>query len=54
MTEREKAIAFNLEIQSALLTVFQALNQGQQQKLLKDETVRVVFDRYGIGADSDG
>ena len=49
MTELEKAKAFNQEIQAALLTVYQALNHGQQQKLLKDEKVKLLFARYGVG-----
>lgn len=52
MTELEKAKAFNQKIKAAIMTVFQALNQGQQQKLLKDEKVRELFELYGI--DSTG
>ncbi len=48
MTEKERAIAFNREIKAALQTVFDALNPGQQQKLLKDEAVKTVFERYGV------
>ena len=51
MTELEKAKAFNQEIRAALLTVYQALNQGQQQKLLKDEKVKLLFERYRVSAD---
>ena len=50
MTELERAIAFNQEIKTALLTVYEALNHGQQKKLLKDEHVKAMFDRYGIFA----
>lgn len=48
MTELEKAKAFNQSIKDALTTVYNALNQGQQKKLLKDEKVRELFDRYHI------
>lgn len=48
MSELEKAIEFNRSIRDALLTVYNALNQGQQQKLLKDEKVKELFDRYKI------
>lgn len=48
MTELERAKAFNQEIRAALLTVFGELNQGQQQKLLKNETVKALFERYGV------
>ena len=32
----------------ALQTVYDALNQGQQKKLLKDEAVAALFERYGV------
>ena len=32
----------------ALQTVYDTLNQGQQKKLVKDETVKALFDRYGV------
>ena len=34
--------------QTALQTVYDALNQGQQNKLLKDEAVKALFDLYGV------
>lgn len=33
---------------TALQTAYDALNQGQQNKLLKDETVKALFDLYGV------
>ena len=36
------------ETKVALQTVYDALNQGQQKKLLKDESVKELFDRYGV------
>lgn len=36
------------ETKVALQTVHDALNQGQQKKLLKDEAVKELFDRYGV------
>lgn len=32
----------------ALQTVYDALNQGQQNKLLKNEKVKALFDLYGV------
>ena len=32
----------------ALQTVYDALNSGQQKKIVKDETVKELFDRYGV------
>ena len=36
------------ETRNALQTVFDALNQGQQKKIVKDEKVKALFDRYGV------
>lgn len=36
------------ESRNALQTVYDALNKGQKQKLLKNETVKALFDRYGV------
>lgn len=36
------------QTRTALQTVYDALNQGQQKKIVKDETVKVLFDRYGV------
>lgn len=32
----------------ALQTVYDSLNQGQRNKILKDENVKILFDRYGV------
>lgn len=37
-----------LDTKNALQTVFDALNQGQQKKIVKDEKVKALFDRYGV------
>lgn len=37
------------ETKTALQTVFDNLNQGQQKKLLKSPEVRALFDRYAVG-----
>ena len=41
----EKAKA---ETRNALQTVYDALNQGQQKKIVKDESVKKLFDLYGV------
>lgn len=41
----DKAI---LETRAALQLVYDTLNQGQQKKLLKEEAVKELFDRYGV------
>ena len=42
-TEAAKA-----DTKNALQTVYDALNQGQQKKLVKDEAVKALFDLYGV------
>jgi len=36
------------ETKDALQTVYNALNQGQQKKIVKDEKVKALFDLYGV------
>lgn len=36
------------ETRAALQTVYDALNQGQQKKILKDPAVAALFERYGV------
>ena len=36
------------ETKEALQTVYDALNQGQQSKILKEEKVKALFDLYGV------
>lgn len=33
----------------ALQTTYDALNQGQQKKILKNAQIKALFDRYGVG-----
>ena len=43
--------AAKAETKSALQTVDDALNQGQQKKIVKDEAVKALFDLYGVQYD---
>ena len=45
---KEKTAAVVNETQAALQTMYDALNQGQQKKIIKDEKVKALFDRYGV------
>lgn len=36
------------QTREALQTVYDALNHGQQQKMLKNENVKALFDLYGV------
>lgn len=44
----EKVLAYNRVVKYALQTVYNALNQGQQKKLLKSKVVKAMFERYGV------
>lgn len=48
MTWTEKAESVYTETKEALQAVFDALNKGQQNKLLNNEEVKALFDRYGV------
>ena len=41
-------LAVKTETRNALQTIYDALNQGQQKKIVKDEAVKALFDRYGV------
>jgi hypothetical protein len=41
-------LAEKTETKNALQTMYDALNQGQQKKIIKDEAVKALFDRYGV------
>lgn len=45
---REAVAAAKEETRLALQTVYDALNQGQKKKILKDEAVATLFERYGV------
>ena len=36
------------ETKSALQTMYDALNRGQQKQIVKNEEVKALFDRYGV------
>ena len=51
MNKREldiKTEAVIAETRTALQTVYDALNQGQQKKILKNEDVAKLFERYAV------
>lgn len=48
-TELTAAVdAAKLETKTALQTIYDALNHGQQKKIVKDEKVKALFDLYGV------
>lgn len=51
MTKTELTAAVDAcksEVKAALQTVYDALNDGQKKKILKDEAVAALFERYGV------
>lgn len=48
---RDRVIAYNTEIKTALQTVLDELNQGQRKKLLRNPVIRAMFERYGVEID---
>lgn len=45
---KQSAQYVKAEAKEALQTIYDALNQGQQQKLMKDENVKALFERYVV------
>ena len=45
---RDRVVAYNTEVKVALQAVYNDLNKGQRKKLLRNPTIRAVFDRYGV------
>ncbi len=40
--------AVKTETKEALQTMYDELNHGQQKKILKNDKVKALFDRYGV------
>ena len=46
-------LAVKTETKNALQTMYDALNQGQQKKIVKEAAVKALFDRYGVTYDKE-
>lgn len=44
----DKVTAAKMETKDALQTMYDALNQGQRKKIVKNKEVKALFDRYGV------
>lgn len=44
----QAVIKAKTKTKDALQTIYDALNQGQQKKIVKDEKVKALFDLYGV------
>ena len=48
-TELTQAVDVRItETRTALQTVYDALNHGQQKKIVANSAVKALFDRYGV------
>ena len=45
---KERVIAYNKEFKAALQEVYNDLNHGQRKKLLRNPSIRAMFERYGV------
>ena len=43
-----KVAAVKFETKEALQLVYDELNHGQQKKILKNENIKALFDRYSV------
>ena len=48
---KDKTAAIKNETTVALQMVWDATNKGQRKKLLKDEGISKLFERYGVNTD---
>ena len=48
MALQEKAIAYNREAKEAIETIWNELNKGQRQKLLKNPVIKAWLEKYKI------
>ncbi len=47
-TLNKEVEAVKTETRTALQTMYDALNQGQQKQIVKNSEVKALFDRYGV------
>ena len=53
MTLVEKAKAYNRELRDALQLIYDELNQGQRKKIMRNPTIKALYERYGIGGNNE-
>ena len=53
MTLVEKAMAYNRELREALQLIYDELNQGQRKKIMRNPTIKALYERYGIGGNDE-
>lgn len=53
MSYEERVLAYNREIRDNLQLMYDSIeSHGQRKKLLKNEAVKAMLDRYGVTTDS--
>ena len=45
---RDRVIAYNTEVKATLQAVYNDLNHGQRKKLLRNPSIRAMFEQYGV------
>lgn len=53
MTLVEKAMAYNRELKEAIKLIYDELNQGQRKKIMRNATIKALYERYGIGGNDE-
>lgn len=53
MTLVEKAMVYNRELRDALQLIYDELNQGQRKKIMRNPTIKALYERYGIGGNNE-
>lgn len=53
MTLHERAIKYNRELRDALQLIYDELNQGQRKKIMRNATIKALYERYGIGGNDE-
>lgn len=53
MTLLERAIKYNCELREALQLIYNELNQGQRKKIMRNPTIKALYERYGIGGNDE-
>lgn len=48
MSYTDKVLAYNRQMKEALSIIYNELNNGQQKKIIKNEQVKELLERYGV------
>lgn len=46
-------MAYNRELRDALQLIYDELNQGQRKKIMRNATIKALYERYGIGGNNE-